>query len=69
MSEKTLKLENIEINKKEFHRSKQLIDLNLVDTNKIVICDKFKHIEDGFKCFIGCKEDNIIKLSELFCIT
>ena len=36
MSEKTLKFDNIEIDKK----SKQPIDLNLVDTNKIVISDK-----------------------------
>ena len=31
---------NIKTNKKEFHKSKQPIDLNLVDTNKIVISDK-----------------------------
>ena len=39
MSENTLKFDNIEINKKEFQKSKQQIDLNLVDTNKIVISD------------------------------
>ena len=37
MSEKTLKFNNIEINKNEFHKCKQPIDLSLVDTNKIVI--------------------------------
>ena len=41
MSEKTLKYDNVEVNKKEFHASKQAIDLNLVDTDKIVISDKF----------------------------
>ena len=41
MSEKTLKFDNIAINKKEFHKSKQLIDLNLADTNTVVISDKF----------------------------
>ena len=60
MSEKTLKFDNIEVNKTEFHESKQPIDLNLVDTDKIVISDKFKHSDDGFKCFIGYKEDDII---------
>ena len=60
MSEKTLKFDNIEVNKTEFHKSKQPIDLNLVDTDKIVISDKFKRSDDGFKCFIGYKEDDII---------
>ena len=53
MSEKTLKFDNIEINKKELHQSKQSIDLSLVDTNKIVISDKFKHSDDGFKYLIN----------------
>ena len=37
MSRKTLKFDNIVVNKKEFYVSKQQIDLNLVDINKIVI--------------------------------
>ena len=43
MSEKALKLGNDEVNKKEFHTSKQPISLTLVDIDKIVISDKFKH--------------------------
>ena len=42
MSEKALKFNNIKVNKKEFHKSKQAIDLDSVDTNKIVVSDKFK---------------------------
>ena len=60
MSEKTLKLDNIVVNTKEFNISKQLVDLNLVDINKIVISDKFKHNDDDFKYFIGHKEDDIV---------
>ena len=60
MSEKS-KFDNIEINKKEFHKSIQPIDLNLVDTNKIVISDKFNYSDDGSKYFIGYKEDEIVK--------
>ena len=60
MSEKTLKFNNVKINKKEFHKSKQAIDLDSVDTNKIVVSDKFKHSE-GFKYFIGYQEDEIVK--------
>ena len=61
MSGKRLEFDNTEVNKKEFHVSKQAIGLNLVDTNKIVISDKFKHSDNGFKYFIGYKDDNVIK--------
>ena len=39
MSEKTLIFNNVKINKKEFHNSKQAIDLDSVDTDKIVVSD------------------------------
>ena len=45
----SLKFDEIKIDNKEFHKSKQPIDLNLVDINKTVISDKFKHTDDGFK--------------------
>ena len=61
MGEKTLKFNNIKVNKKEFHKSKKAIDLDLVDTGKIVVSDKFKHSEEGFKYFIGYQEDEIVK--------
>ena len=53
MSEKTLKFNNIKINKKEFHKSKQAVDLDSVDTDKIVVSDKLRHSEEGYKYFIG----------------
>ena len=61
MSEKTLKFDNIRVNKKEFHKSKQPIDLDLVNVDQIVVPDKFKHSNGGFKYFIGYKEGKIIK--------
>ena len=61
MSEKTLKFNNVKTNKKEFHKSKQAIDLDSVDTDKIVVSDKFKHSEEGFKYFIGYQENEIVK--------
>ena len=61
MGEKTLKFNNTKINKKEFHKSKQAIDLDSVDTNKIVVSDKFRHSEEGFKYFIGYQEDENVK--------
>ena len=41
MSEKTLKFNNIRVNKREFHESKQAIDLDLVSRDQIVVSDKF----------------------------
>ena len=61
MSEKTLKFENIRVNKKEFHKSKQPIDLDLINVDQIVVSDKFKHNGDGFKYFIGYSEAEIVK--------
>ena len=49
------------VNKKEFHKSKQSIDLDLVNVDQIVVSDKFKHSDDGFKYFIGYKEGEIVK--------
>ena len=49
MSEKTLKFDNIIVNKKEFHKSKQAIDLDLINVGQIVVSDKFKHGDGGFK--------------------
>ena len=43
MNEKTLKFNNINVNKKEFHKSKQATDLESVTVDQIVVSDKFKH--------------------------
>ena len=51
----------LKINKKEFYKSKQVIDLDSVTTDKIVVSDKFRHSEDGHKYFIGYQEDEIVK--------
>ena len=46
------------VNKKEFHASKQAIGLNLVNTKKIVVSDKFKHSDNAFRYFIGYLHDD-----------
>ena len=61
MGERTLKFSIIKVNKKEFHKSKQAIDLDSVTTDKIVVSDKFRHSEEGYKYFIGYQEDEIVK--------
>ena len=63
MSKKTLKFDNVEVNKKEFHASNQPVALNLANVNQILISDKFKHSDTGFKYFIAYKDDNIVRPS------
>ena len=53
MSKKTVTFDNIRVNKKEFHKSKKPINLDLVNVDQMVVSDKFKHSDDGFKYFIG----------------
>ena len=38
-----MKFENIRVNKKEFHKSKQPVDLASVNVDQMVISGKFKH--------------------------
>ena len=61
MSEKTLKFDNIRVNKKEFYKFKQPINLDFVNVDQIVVSDKSKHSGGGFKYFIGYKEGEIVK--------
>ena len=50
----------LELTKKN-HKSKQPTDLDLVNVDQIIVSDKFKHTDDGFKYFIGYKEVEIVK--------
>ena len=61
MSKKTLKFNNIRVNKKNFHIFKKAIDLMSVTVNKIVVSDKFNHDEDCFKYFIGYPKGEIVR--------
>ena len=61
MSQQTLKFGNIVVNvdnKKEFHASKQAIALSLVDTEKIVVSDRFEYSDNGSQYFIGYLDDD-----------
>ena len=65
MYEKRLKFNNIRVNKKEFCKSKQPIDLMSVNIDQIVISEKFEHNNEGFKYFIGYQGGGIV---EALCI-
>ena len=61
MNEKALKFENIRINKKEFHKSKQPKDLASVNVDEIAVFGKFKHSDEDFNYFIGYKKEEIVR--------
>ena len=61
MSEKRLTFSNIKLNKKEFQKSREPIDLLSVDLDQIVVSYRFKHNDKGFKHFIGYLENRIVK--------
>ena len=61
MTEKTLKFNNIRVNKKKFHMSKKAIDLMSVNISKIVLSDKLNHNEDCFKYFIGYQKGEVVR--------
>ena len=61
MSEKALKFNNIRVNKKEFHKSKEPTDLMSEIIDQIVVSDKFQHKNEGFSYFIGYQEGGIVK--------
>ena len=42
MTEDTLKVNNVRVNKEEFHKSKEPIDLMSVNIDQIVVSDKLK---------------------------
>ena len=61
MSEKTLKFNDIILNKKEFHRSKEPTDFFSLNLDQIVVSDKFKHNNKVFKYLIGYQNGEIVK--------
>ena len=60
MTKKTLKFNNIRVNKKKIYLSKEPINLMSVNIDQIVISDKFKHNTEGFKYLIGYQEGEIV---------
>ena len=51
----------IRLNKKEFHKSKEPIDLISVNIDQIFVSDKLKDNNEGFKYFISYLEGRIVK--------
>ena len=68
-SDKTLKIGDVEVNKKEFHASEGPIALDLVHVNKVLVSDKFEHSDKGFKYFIGYKDAASFRLLCIFFVS
>ena len=66
MSEKALKFNNVRLNKKEFHKSKQSIDLMSVNVDQIVVYDKFKHNNEGLSILLITKKVELLNHYVLF---
>ena len=54
---KTLQFNDIILHKKEFHKSKESID---IDIDQIVVSDKFKYNNESFKHLIGYQKGEIV---------
>ena len=52
MIEKTLKFNNIILNKKKSRSSKEPVDLLSVDLDQIVVSYKFKHNDEGLSILL-----------------
>ena len=63
---KTLKFNNIRLNKKKFQKSKEPIDLFSVNVDQIVVSDKFKLNSESFKHFIGYQNGKLLNHYALF---
>ena len=61
MSEKALQFNEIILNKKEFHKSEEPIDLFSVNVDQIVVSGKFKHNNKVFKHFISNQKGETVK--------
>ena len=60
MDNKIIKFDGTEIQECEFHQYKSRTQINSTDANKKVVSNKFPFDEQGFKSFIGCKDNKEI---------
>ena len=60
MDKKVIKFDGTEIEEYKFHQYKSPISINTIDVNKIVVSNKFPFGKQGFKYFIGYKDNKKI---------
>ena len=68
MNEKALKFNYMRVNKKEFHKSKQPIDLNLVTVDQIVIyLTNLSIVTTALNILLVTKKVKLLNRYVLFC--
>ena len=65
MNKKIIKFDGAEIEEYEFHQYENPVSINNIDINKIVVSNMSTFGEQGFKYFIGYKDNKEIR--PLFC--
>ena len=58
MSNQTLVLNDVKVNKKDFYSTKKAIPLNLIDINNVLVSYRIKQNNDTYKYFIGYLHDD-----------
>ena len=66
MSEKALNFNNIRLNKKEFHNSKEPIDLMSANLDQIVVSETFKYNNEDFSILLVTKKVGLLNHYVLF---
>ena len=66
MNEKALKFNNIRLNKKAFHKSKEPIDLMSVNVDQIVVSDKLNIITKALSTLLVTKKVELLNHYVLF---
>ena len=66
MSEKTIKFNNIRVNKKEFHKSKQPIDLMSVNVDQIVVSGSLSIVTKALSILLVTKNVKLLNRYVLF---
>ena len=50
----------LELKKKEFHKSKQSVDLDLINIDQIFVSDKFRYSDDGLSILLVTKKVKLL---------
>ena len=66
MDEKTLQFNDIILNQKKSHNSKEPVDLFSVNVDQIVVSDKFEQKNKVFEHFIGYQKVKLLNHYALF---
>ena len=61
MSGKGFRFDHVDVDKKKIYACMQPIGIHSVESNRMLISDKFKHSDKGVKYFIGYAGNDVIR--------